>query len=77
MRKETKVTKTIFNGCRVTTRIGSYSQVKVMFYDDSTVPTIPQNELDMMNATFASSLPVSTAVAPGRLNAKALKNALK
>jgi hypothetical protein len=64
MRKETKVTKTIFNGCRVTTRIGSYSQVKVMFYDDSTIPTIPQNELDMMNATFASSLPVSKAVAP-------------
>jgi hypothetical protein len=64
MRKETKVTKTIFNSCRVTTRRGSQNQGKVVFYDDSNIPPIPQNELDMMNATFASSLPVSTAVAP-------------
>lgn len=64
MRKETKVTKTIFNGCRVTTRKGSYSQVKVMFYDDSTITTIPQIELDMMNTILGSSLPVSTADTP-------------
>jgi hypothetical protein len=63
-RKEIKLTKAIFNGCRVTFRRSTCNEVNVEFYDDSTIPTIPQNILYMMNITFASSGLLTASVAP-------------
>jgi hypothetical protein len=62
-RTKTKVTRAIFDGCRVTFRRGTYNVVYVEFYDDSIIPSIPQNQLDMMNATFTSNGLSSVSVA--------------